>query len=145
MFAKGLELDVENQSFICGPYLLAVGKTDDIKKPQYQKYIDIATAQFEGANDSYTYERKAQFYRSIKKYDEALKYIDMALNEKRGVMSCFIESPFAWSEKGDIYADMGEYQKAIECYGKALSVFGHNALYEESIKRFEEAQKGMSK
>lgn len=145
MFAKGLELDVENQSFICGPYLLAVGKTDDIKKPQYQKYIDIATAQFEGANDSYTYERKAQFYRSIKKYDEALKYIDMALNEKRGVMSCFIESPFAWSEKGDIYADMGEYQKAIECYGKALSVFGHNALYEESIKRFEEAQKGTAK
>ena len=145
MFLKGLELDVENKSFICGPYLLAAGKTDDITKPEYQKYIDIGTSQFEGADDAYTYENKAKFYRSIKKYDEALLYIDKAIHEKRGIMSCFVENPFAWSEKGDIYADMGEYQKAIECYEKALEVFGHNALFEESLCRLRELQNSTSK
>lgn len=145
MFSKGLEIDVENKSSICGPYLLAIGKRDDITKPEYRKYVDTATAQFENADTSYGYEKKAQFYRSIKKYDEALQYIDMAINEKRGIMSCFIESPFAWSEKGDIYADMGEYEKAVECYERALDIFGHNALYEECIRQYQEAQQGALK
>lgn len=145
MFSKGLELDVENKSSICGPYLLAIGKKDDITKPEYRKYIDIATAQFENADTSYGYEKKAQFYRSIKKYDKALHYIDMAINEKRGILSCFIESPFAWSEKGDIYADMGEYEKAVKCYERALEIFGHNALYEECIRRYKGAQQGALK
>lgn len=145
MFSKGLELDVENKSSICGPYLLAIGKRDDITKPEYRKYIDIATAQFENADTSYGYEKKAQFYRSIKKYDEALRYIDMAINEKRGILSCFVESPFAWSEKGDIYADMEEYEKAVKCYERALEIFGHNALYEECIRRYKEAQQGALK
>ena len=60
-------------------------------------------------------------------------------------MSCFIESPFAWSEKGDIYADMGEYEKAVECYERALDIFGHNALYEECIRQYQEAQQGALK
>lgn len=141
MFHKNLELDVEHRSFVYGPYLLAVGKIDDITKPEYQKYIDTAKALLEDASDSFSYENRAKFYRSIKKYEEALRYIDMAINDKRGIMSCFIESPYAWSEKGDIYADMGEYQKAVECYEKALEIFGHNALYEDCIRRYRECCK----
>lgn len=138
MFHKNLELDMEHRSFVYGPYLLAVGKIDDITKPEYQKYIDTAKTLLADSGDSFSFESRAKFYRSIKEYEEALRYIDMAINERRGRMSCFVESPFAWSDKGDIYADMGEYQKAVECYEKALELFGHHALFEDCIQRYRE-------
>lgn len=135
MFAKALELDTENDSYICGPYLMAINKTDDMTKPEYQKYIDLALEQVADADDTYTYIRKAEVYLGLKKYDEALMAIDAALSQKRDRMSVFTESHSAWYVKGDIYADMGENEKAVECYKRALSVYGHDALYEEKIKK----------
>lgn len=136
MFAKALELDTENDSYTCGPYLMAINKLDDVTKPEYQKYIDIALKQVADADDTYTYIRKAEVYLGLKKYDEALRAIDAALSQKRDRMSVFTESHSAWYVKGDIYADMGENEKAVECYKRALAVFGHDALYEEKIKKY---------
>lgn len=134
MFLKGFELDEEKRSFICEPYLVAVSRTDDIKRPEYQKYIEIAEEQLADAGDSYTYNKKAEFYRSIRKYDEALRLAEMAIHDKRKKFSFFIESHEAWFEKGNIYEEMKEYKKALECYQRALQIFGHHALYEEYIK-----------
>ncbi len=139
MFAKALEIDTEKHGFICGPYLMAINKTDDVTKPEYRKYIDIALEQVADADDAYTYIRKAEVYLGLKNYDEALRAIDAALSQKRERLSTFIENHHAWYVKGDIYADMGENEKAAECYKRALSVFGHDALYEEKIKKYERA------
>lgn len=134
MLVKAIELDTEERSFIYGRYLFAVGKTDDITKPEYQKYIERAIKQVEDADDAYTYNRKAEVYLALKNYDEALKAVDMSISQKRERLSPFLEYHAAWCVKAEIYEDMGENEKALECYKKALEIYGHDALYEGRIK-----------
>lgn len=137
MFEKALELDTENNIFVSALYLFAVGRTDDVNKPEYQQYIDIAAAQVEDIDDAdvhYKNAKRAEFYRAIGKYDEALLAVCKSIEAKRDRMSCFVGYHEMWSEKGDIYRCMQEYEKALECYREALSIFGHHALYEERIR-----------
>lgn len=140
MFEKALELDTENDIFISALYLFAAGRTDDITKPEYQRYIEIAAAQLEGIDDRDIYfknAKQAEFYRATGKYDEALLAVCRAIEAKRDRISCFAGYHEMWSEKGDIYRCMQEYEKAIECYRQALQIFGHHALYEELIRECE--------
>lgn len=141
MFEKALELDTENDIFISALYLFAAGRTDDITKPEYQRYIEIATAQLEDIDDKYIHfknAKQAEFYRAIGKYDEALLAVCRAIEAKSDQMGCFAGYHEMWCMKGDIYRCMQEYEKAIECYRQALQIFGHHALYEEYIRECEE-------
>lgn len=141
MYEKALELDTENDIFISALYLFAAGRTDDVTKPEYQRYIEIATAQLEDIDDKYIHFKNAklaEFYRATGKYEEALLAVCRAIEAKSDRMSCFAGYHEMWCMKGDIYRCMQEYEKAIECYRQALQIFGHHALYEEYIRECEE-------
>lgn len=140
MFEKALELDTENDYFISALYLFAAGRTDDITKPEYQRYIEIATAQLENIDDTdihFKNAKQAEFYRAIGKYDEALLAVCRAIEAKSDRMGCFAGYHEMWCMKGDIYRCMQEYEKAVECYRQALQIFGHHGLYEEYIRECE--------
>ncbi len=136
MFLKAIELDTEMDAYILGPYLMAVSKTDDITKPEYKKYIDMAIEQVKDADDDYTYIRKAEVYLGLGEYDTALQAISDALAKPRGKLALFKENHHAWYVRGLIYEDMGENEKALESYKRALEIYGHDSLYEEKVRIF---------
>ena len=63
--------------------------------------------------------------------------------ESREMRHIGIKYVFAWIDKGIIFAKQGQYQKAIECYDKAISI---RSEYLETIiperKNFVESKKG---
>ncbi len=138
MFEKAMEIDTDNNSYTAGLYLQAVKKIDDISKPQYEKYIELAKKQVEDADTPYTYVKRAEVYRALGEYEEALAAADNAINYKRSKSTCFAESHDGWYEKGCIYREMGEYEKAVKCYKKAISIFGHHTQYEECLEKCKE-------
>ncbi|MGN0436700.1 MAG: tetratricopeptide repeat protein [Wujia sp.] len=138
LYEKAYVLDVEHDAYTCGMYLIAIGKTDDVHKPEYQKYIDTATEQLADADDAYTYVKKAEFYRGLKEYQKALAMTDLAEQEGRYPLSCFEENHDVWYERGYIYEELGDYEKSLECFRRALEIFGHNKLYAACVKRLEE-------
>ncbi|MBR1815893.1 MAG: tetratricopeptide repeat protein [Lachnospiraceae bacterium] len=138
LFEKGLELDKDNNAFICETFLIAIGKSDDVNKDEYKRYRDIAEEQCKNAYDAYTYTRAAEMYRGLKEYEKALEAIDKAINAKRKPLDCFLQSTDAWDEKGNIYMELEEYEKALECYKKAVEIFGHYNIYEDKVKKVEE-------
>lgn len=141
LFEQAMKLDTEEDTFICGAYLFAVSRTDDVSKPEYQKYVAFAAAQLAGIDDEYEHfksAKTAEFYRATGKYDEALLAVCKAIGSKRERLSCFVGYHEMWCEKGDIYMCMQEYEKAAECYREALSIFGHHALYELRLRECEE-------
>lgn len=133
LFLKALELDTENEAYTAGLYLIAVSKTDDLSKPEYESYIDLAIKQVEDADYAYAYNKKAEVYRGLGKYEEALKYAELSVTCKRERATCFVEYHDGWCEMGHIYREMGEYDKARECYEKALEIFGHHQQYIDLI------------
>ncbi|MCM1287346.1 MAG: tetratricopeptide repeat protein [Clostridium sp.] len=140
MYEKALELDKENDVFISALYLFAAGRMDDITKPKYQHYMELAAVQLEGIDDRnihFKNAKLAEFYRATGKYEEALAAVSKAIETKRDRISCFAGYHEMWCEKGEIYRCMQEYEKAIACYRQALRIFGHHALYEEHIKECE--------
>jgi len=137
MFENVVMLDTDRKTFAYGSYLIAIGKTDDVFKPEYKKYVDLAKEQLEKYSENnrpYICIKKAEIYRGLKQYDEALKVIDIAIANK-GNATCFDGNYDAWYEKGCIYEELGDYKKALECYKMALEIFGHEKLFEECVKR----------
>ena len=72
-----------------------------------------------------------------------MEYAELSINAKRDRYTCFGEFHEGWCEKGHIYTEMGEYLKAIECYEKALEIFGHHTQYEDCINKCKELEKSL--
>ncbi len=140
-FVKAMDMDKENEAYTVGLYLLAVSKADDINKEEYKERIEFAIDQVKDVDYAYAYIKKAEVYRAIGDYEEALKAIELAMKEKRGRETCFVELHDAWCEKGYIYKEKGEYSKAILCFEKAMEIFGHNGQYEDCINKCKELEK----
>lgn len=140
MYEKAFMLDTERESYICGMYLVAISKLDDVNKPEYQQIIDVAYEQLENVDDPYAYIKKAEFYRGMGDYEKALEMTDFAESCERYPLSIFDEDNNVWYERGYIYEAMKDYEKALMCYKKALQIFGHNELYRLCINRIEEMQ-----
>lgn len=134
---KAVELDVNKSSFTCGILLQALGKIDDIYKPEYKKYFDIAEEQFKDVNYRYGYVKYSEFLWATGRFEEAIKVCELALAEKRDKDSYFVEHYDAWQELGEVYFNMGNYEKSKECYEKAQEILGHNQLYIDSIAECE--------
>ncbi|MBQ8317386.1 MAG: tetratricopeptide repeat protein [Lachnospiraceae bacterium] len=137
-FKIAIERDTEHESYTCALLLLALKKIDDIYKPEYKKYIDIATEQLEDASDAYTWLKKSEFYRAMDRHEEALELCDLAISEKRRKDATYIENYDAWYEKGLVYYEMEDYENAIKCFEKALSIYGHNQQYIDFVKECKE-------
>ncbi len=135
VFLKGLEIDKDNDAFICETLIIAIGKIDDVYKDEYKKYRDIAFEQCKDADDEYICTRKAEMYRGLGEFEKALEAAEDALNKKRPPLECFIQDPDVWDEKGNIYMEMGDLENALICYKKAVEVFGHYEIYEAKVRK----------
>jgi len=63
------------------------------------------------------YKKKADESKKAKKFEEALNYTDKA-NKIKGEQ----KSPDFWYKKGIQFSEFGEYEKALECFDKDLSL-----------------------
>lgn len=72
-----------------------------------------------------------------KMYKEAMAIIDRGLKIKRCSGCFYCRCHEALYEKGLIYEAMKDYEMAKMCYKEALEICGHNALYEERLKKLE--------
>lgn len=140
MYEKAFMLDIERESYICGMYLIAISKLDDVNKPEYKEIIEVAENQLEYADDPYVFVKKAEYYRGIGDYEKALEMTDLAEGCERYPLSLFDEDNNVWYERGYIYEAMKDYENAFMCYRKALEIYGHNELYMLCINRIEEMQ-----
>lgn len=106
-------------------------------KPDIKEYVKRAIIPLENMRLPVHYIKMSVLNRVLKKYKEAFKIIEHAINMRR-CRGCFYEKCHeALYEKGRIYEDMKQYKKAYDCYKEALQVCGHNPIYEESMKRVE--------
>ncbi|MBE5944988.1 MAG: tetratricopeptide repeat protein [Lachnospiraceae bacterium] len=133
-FLKAIEMDEAKDCYTAGLYLLAVAATDDVHKPEYEKYIELGLSQFEGANSAYVYNKMVEFYRAIGEYDKAIQCARDAIACKLDKLNCFYDSADAYYELGNIYMDMGMYADAVDNYEAALAIFGHHKQFEDCLK-----------
>ncbi len=131
---KAYEVDTENESYICGPYLMAVSKVDDVTKPEYKEYVEVGLSQVENANTPYKLNRKIEMYLGLGEYEKALEAAEESLSKKGVKYDYFYDRHATWCLKGIIYREMGEYEKAIDAFERALDIFGYYPLYEEYIE-----------
>ena len=131
---KGLEMDTEKRCFIANTLLIAISKTDDVYKDEYS---DLRVAALDQCRDvdGIRYIRRAELYRALGDYEEALRSVQLAIDAKRRAFDTYVQSADAWDEKGNIYMEMGEHEKALCCYEMAVSVFGHYNIYEDKVKK----------
>ncbi len=139
---KAYEVDTENESYICGPYLMAVSMVDDVTKPEYKEYIDVGLSQVENANTPYKLNRRAEMYLGLGEYEKALEAAEESLSKKVVKYDCFYDRHATWCLKGLIYREMGEYEKALEAFERALDIFGYYPLYEEYIADIKRRMEG---
>lgn len=117
--------------------LIEVLKKKNPLRQDLKKYVEKAMINPAEMTNPHAYIKMSRLNRTLKKYKEALSIIDKGLQIKR-CMGCFYGSCHdAYYEKGLIYEAMRDYVNARLCYRQALAICGHNALYEECLKRIE--------
>lgn len=79
-----------------------------------------------------SYDNKAQIFINLKKYEEAIKCADMALENNPKDLS-------AYFFKGRSFDKQGKYEEAIKCYDKALEIDPKcfNAWYNKAANLYE--------
>ena len=71
-----------------------------------------------------SYNNKGVVYWNQGKYEEALKWIDKALDIDEKVLDPLSPAlAISYSSKGTVYWDQGKYEEALEYYEKALPGF----------------------
>ncbi len=142
LLKKAIELDTDRRAYTCGLLLQAIGKLDDINKPEYKQYFDIADEQFKEVNSGYAYIKYSEYLWATGRFEEAIAACEMAMEEKRSNDSYFVGPYDALHEMAVVYFNMGDYEKSKECYKKAVEIFGHNQLYIDAIAECEERLNG---
>ncbi len=137
LLKKAIELDTNRNAYTCGLYLQAIGKLDDIYKPEFKQYFDIAEEQFKDVDRAYVYIKYSEYLWATGRFDEAIKACDMAMMAKREKDS-FYEGPYdVYHELAVVYFNMGDYAKSKEYYEKAAEIVGHNQLFIDNIAECE--------
>ncbi len=137
LFKKTIELDTNKDTRTAGLLLLALSHIDDINKPEYKEYHEIAMEQAKGASYAYAYLKNSEYYRAIGEYEKAIECCNLALEEKREKDTFFAYRHDAWQELAYVYFEMGDYAKSKECYEKAIDIFGHNQLFIDGVAKCE--------
>lgn len=117
--------------------LVEVLKKKNPLRQDLKKYVQKALINPAEMTNPHAYIKMSRLNRTVRKYKEALSIIDKGLKIRR-CSGCFYGSCHdAWYEKGLIYEAMKDYVNARMCFKQALLICGHNALYEECLKRIE--------
>ncbi len=135
-YETAVKLDIEGKQNYYSELVEVLKKKNPFRQ-DLKKYVQKALINPAEMTNPHAYIKMSRLNRTVKKYKEALSIIDKGLKIKRCV-GCFYGSCHdALYEKGLIYEAMKDYENARLCFRQALLICGHNALYEECLKRIE--------
>lgn len=138
MYEKAVQLDSSNKENYYSELIEVLLRKKGLFRPDVREYAARAEIPPEKMRTPVDYIKMARLRRLMKKPKEAMKIIERCLKIKR-CSGCFYSACHeAIYERGLIYESMRKYEMARACYREALKICGHNALYEESLKRIED-------
>lgn len=137
MYMNAVLLDIDDAENYYSELIEVMLAKKTLFKPDIKEYVKRAIISLDNMRSPVNYIKMSVLNRVLKKYKEAFKIIEHAINMRR-CRGCFYEKCHeALYEKGRIYESMKQYKAAYNCYKEALQVCGHNPIYEESMKRVE--------
>ncbi len=136
-FERAVQLDIDNQRNYYSELIEVILSKRTLFKPDIKDFIEKAVIQEKEIKGPIDYIKMARLYRVTRKFDKAMKMVNMCLDEKRCGGCYYRACHEALYEKGLIYETLKNYDMARKCYLEALEVCGHNAVYEERLKRLE--------
>lgn len=110
-------------------------------KPNVEAYLKNGYSEFMEEGTPFTQLKLLSGKKAERKYEEAIRLAEKALNNRRCLGCFYCECHEAWFEKGVVLELLKKYELALDCYRKALSIVGHNAIYEEKIRRLEKKER----
>lgn len=135
-YETAVKLDIECKQNYYSELVEVLKKKNPLRQ-DLKKYVQKALINPAEMTNPHAYIKMSRLNRTVKKYKEALSIIDKGLKIRR-CSGCFYGSCHdAWYEKGLIYEAMKDYENARLCFRQAILICGHNALYEECLKRIE--------
>ncbi len=135
-YETAVKLDIECKQNYYSELVEVLKKKNPLRQ-DLKKYVQKALINPAEMTNPHAYIKMSRLNRTVKKYKEALSIIDKGLKIRR-CAGCFYGSCHdAWYEKGLIYEAMKDYDNARLCFRQAILICGHNALYEECLKRIE--------
>lgn len=135
-YETAVKLDTEGKQNYYSELVEVLKKKNPLRQ-DLKKYVQKALINPAEMTNPMAYIKMARLNRVLKKNKEALSIIDKSLEIKRCAGCFYGRCHEAFYQKGLIYEAMKDYGNAKLCYRQALEICGHNALYEESIKRLE--------
>ncbi|MCM1273494.1 MAG: tetratricopeptide repeat protein [Clostridium sp.] len=137
LFEKAVRLDNGNKENYYSELIETILSKKSLFKPDVKAYVGLATIKREDMNSPMDYIKMARLYRVIKKAKQAITIADEGLKILRCGGCFYGECYEIWYEKALIYEQLKDYEMAKMCYKKAIGICGHNALFEEKLKRIE--------
>lgn len=138
LFEKAVVLDKDNKQNYYSELVEVILKKKTIFKQDVKKYVEKALDSAGSATTPMDFVKLVRIYRVTKKYKQALSLSEKALKQAR-CSGCFYGECYElWYEKALLYEQMKDYEMARICYRRAIEICGHNALFEEKLKRIED-------
>lgn len=137
LFEKAVRLDNGNKENYYSELIETILSKKTLFKPDVKSYIGLAAISRENMNSPMDYIKMARLYRVTKKAKQAIAIADEGLKILRCGGCFYGECYEIWYEKALIYEQLKDYEMAKMCYKKAISICGHNALFEDKLKRIE--------
>lgn len=137
LFEEAIKLDKGNKANYYSQLIETILSKKTLFKPDIRVYVERATIPDKDMNTPMQYIKMARLYRVTKKAKNAIAVANEGLRHLR-CSGCFYGECYElWYEKALIYEQLKDYEMARMCYKKAISIFGHNVMIEEKLKRIE--------
>lgn len=137
LYEEAVRLDADNNENYYSELIEAIVSKRTLFKPDIRLYVEKAIVKVDSKDNPRNYIKMSRLNRSLKKPKVAMEIIDRGLKVKRCAGCFYGKCHEAMYEKGLIYEYMKDYDMARMCYTEALKICGHNAVYEERLKRIE--------
>ena len=131
-YKKAVNLNKETNYY--GELLQALYLRDGEIKSEYAEYLSKAVIPEEDRKTPLDYIKLARYCRVIGDYADAEKYLKQAVTMKLCSSCGYHGCEEGYYELGILYEVMGEREKAIEAYEKAIEAHGHCYVYEKRLQ-----------
>ena len=141
MYEEAVKYDTDNRLNYYSELIEVILSRKSLFKPDIKPYMQKAVINDHDMQSPLEYVKMASLSRITKKYKDALAILNRGLKIKRCVGCFYGKCHEALYEKGLVYEALKDYEMAKMCYKEALDICGHNALYEERLKKLEKKDK----
>lgn len=137
LYRQCVSLDTEGKGNYYSELIEAILAKKTLFKPDISAYLEKAERPIESLNDPQSILKLVRLYRVRGNYKRAMEYAGKAVSIKRCQGCFYCKCHEALYAKALIYEKMKEFELAVLCYREAIEICGHNAIYEERLKRIE--------